>query len=185
MVKIMTERLTIRDYQEADFDGFHEIFTSDEVMRLMPEVKTSSVDESLKFLYESIAESKFENRRKFFFAITLKETGRYIGEIGFSTLIEAYEGRVVNLGYFIMPEYWGQGLVTEAVEGVMNYAFNELDVIKIESGCLKANVGSTKVMTKVGMTLEADLLKHMYYNEELHDRLSYRMLKEEWKALHL
>lgn len=182
MVKIETERLVIRDYEPDDIAAFHELFTNDAVMLLMPEIKSSSLDESKKYLYEAIVESHYENRRKFFFAITLKDSGAYIGEIGFSTLIDCAEGRVVNLGYFIFPEYWGQGLVTEAVRATMAYGFRSADVIKIESGCLKANGGSIRVMEKVGMTKEAEFIKHMYYNGELHDRLDYRMLKEEWEG---
>ena len=180
-IRIETERLIIRDYIEDDIEAFHRLFTNDEVMLLMPEVKTSSLDESKKYLYEAIVESKYEDRRKFFFAITLKDTGEYIGEIGYSTVIDCDEGRVVNLGYFIFPEYWGKGLVPESVRAVMDYAFTHTDVIKVESGCLKANYGSVRVMEKVGMTRESELLKHMYYNGQLHDRLDYRMMKEEWE----
>lgn len=183
MVRIETDRLMIRDYIAEDIEGFHALFTNDEVMELMPEVQTSSLDESKKYLYEAIAEAQYENRRKFFFAITLKESGTYIGEIGFSTLIDCDEGRVVNLGYFIMPAYWNKGLVTESVRAIMGYAFQSADVIKIESGCLKANIGSVRVMEKVGMIKEAERLKHMYYNGRLHDRLDYRLLKQEWEAL--
>lgn len=182
-IKIETERLIVRDYVEEDIEGFHELFTNEEVMLLMPEIKTSCLDESKKYLYEAIVESKYEDRRKFFFAITQRDTGRYIGEIGYSTIIDCDEGRVVNLGYFIFPQYWGRGLVTEAVRAVMSYAFRETDVIKVESGCLKANIGSVRVMEKAGMTREGELLKHMYYNGRLHDRLDYRMLKEEWQEI--
>lgn len=183
MIQFDSQRLIIRDYLETDIDAFHQLFTNDDVMNLMPEVKTHSLDESKKFLYESIAESKFDNRNKFFFAIVLKETGAYIGEIGFSVKIDCDEGRVVNLGYFIFPQYWGKGYVTEAVNLLMDYAFLYLDVIKVESGCLHANIGSLKVMEKVGMTRESYLVKHMYYNGKLHDRVDYRMLKEEWLAI--
>lgn len=185
MVNLITERLIIRDYQAEDVEAFHELFTNDDVMLMMPEIKTSSLDESKKYLYEAIVESQYENRRKFFFAITLKESGHYIGEIGFSTLIDCDEGRVVNLGYFIMPEYWNKGLVTEAVQAVMAYGFESADVIKFESGCLKANTGSIRVMEKVGMVREAERIKHMYFNDQLHDRLDYRMLKEEWEGMKL
>lgn len=182
MVKIETERLVIRDYEPDDIAAFHDLFTNDDVMLLMPEIKTSSLDESKKYLYEAIVESQYENRRKFFFAITLKDTESYIGEIGFSTLIDCAEGKVVNLGYFIFPEYWGKGIVTEAVRATIDYAFSAADVIKVEAGCLKVNAGSVRVMEKVGMTKEAEFIKHMYYNGELHDRLDYRMLKEDWEG---
>ncbi len=183
MIQFDSQRLIIRDYLETDIEPFHKLFTDDAVMDLMPEVKTHSLDESKKYLYESIAESQFDGRSKFFFAIVLKETEQYIGEIGFSVNIDCEEGRVVNLGYFIFPQYWGKGYVTEAVNSVMDYAFLYLDVIKIESGCLSANLGSLKVMEKVGMTRESYLVKHMYYNDRLHDRVDYRMLKDEWLAI--
>ncbi len=183
MIQFDSQRLIIRDYSETDIDAFHKLFTDDEVMYWMPEVKTHSLDESKKFLYESIAESQFEGRTKFFFALVLKETGHYMGEIGFSVTINCEEGRVVNLGYFIFPQYWGKGYVTEAVNILMDYAFLYLDVIKIESGCISSNVGSLKVMEKVGMTRESYLVKHMYYNDVLNDRVDYRMLKEEWLAI--
>ena len=101
MIQFDSQRLIIRDYLETDIDSFHKLFTDEDVMAWMPEVKTHSLDESKKFLYESIAESQFDNRNKFFFAIVLKETGQYIGEIGFSVTINCDEGLVVNLGYFI------------------------------------------------------------------------------------
>lgn len=182
-IRIETERLIIRDYVEEDIEAFHALFTNDDVMLLMPEIKTSCLDESKKYLYEAIVEAKYENRRKYFFAMVLRDTGCYIGEIGYSTVVDCDEGRVVNLGYFIFPQYWGRGLVTEAVNGVMAYTFEKTDVIKVESGCLKANQGSIRVMEKVGMVREGELLKHMYYNGELHDRLDYRMLKSEWEKI--
>lgn len=181
MIILETERLIIRDYDENDLDEVHKLFTDEDVMYYMPDIKTNSIFESKKTLFQSIMESKIPNRKKYFFAIIMKDTGQYIGEIGFSVLFQCEEGKVVNLGYFIFMDFWGQGIVTEAAKAVINYAFNEIDVIKIESGCHKENAGSEMVMIKLGMIKEADFLKHILFNGKLHTRVDYRLLKEEWE----
>lgn len=183
MVKLETERLIIRDYEETDLDEVHVLFTDEEVMFYMPDIKTNDLFESKKTLFQSIMESRIPNRKKYYFAIIMKDTGKYIGEIGFSVILQCDEGKVVNLGYFIFKDFWGCGIVTEAAKAVINYAFNETDVIKIETGCLKENAGSEKVMIKLGMIIEADYLKHTLFNGKLHARLEYRLLKEEWELI--
>lgn len=180
MVKIETDRLIIRDHIEEDIDALHSLLSDEKAMYYLPDLKTDTLDESKENLYEAIKESNLENRTKYFFAIIQKGTNQYIGEIGYTVIIDSSYGKVVNLGYFILPSYWGNGLVTEAARAVIDYAFKESDVIKIETGCVKENIGSEQVMKKVGMTKEAELVKHVLLHSELHDRVEYRLLKEEW-----
>ncbi|OUJ71053.1 GNAT family N-acetyltransferase [Hymenobacter crusticola] len=53
-----------------------------------------------------------------------------------------------------LPSYWGQGLTTEALNALLNYGFDYLQLHRIEAGCAVENVGSTRVLKKVGMILE-------------------------------
>lgn len=126
-------------------------------------------------------EAKAKDRSKYFFAIINKDTQDYIGEIGFTKTMEYTYGNVMNPGYFIKQEYWSKGIVTEAARAIINYAFNNLGTIKIESGCLVENKGSEKVMKKLGMTKEAEFRKHTLLNNMLYDRVEYRLLKKEWE----
>lgn len=183
MVKIETDRLIIRDHLENDIDSLHELLINEKAMYYLPYIRTTTMDESKQNLYEAIKHSKLKNRKKYFFAILMKETNEYIGEIGFTVTIDCSYGKVINLGYFIMPCYWGKGIVTEATRKVIDYAFSETDVIKIETGCIKGNIGSEKIMQKVGMVKEAELKKHVLLNSKLYDRVEYRLLKEEWELL--
>ncbi len=63
--------------------------------------------------------------------------GQYVGEIGFTVRLDTPEGQVANLGYFVLPAFWRQGLTSEAAGAAIRYAFTALPVIKIETGCIK------------------------------------------------
>lgn len=184
MVKLDTNRLTIRDHKEEDIASMHVLLSDEKAMYYLQDIKTNNMDESKQNLYEAIKEAQLENRTKYFFAIIEKETNEYVGEIGFTVIINSLEGKVVNLGYFILPRYWGKGIVTEAAEAVIEYAFCETNTIKIETGCIKENIGSERVMQKVGMVKEAELKKHVLLYSCLQDRVEYGLLKEEWEHCH-
>lgn len=183
MIKIETERLLIREHILEDLNGLHRLISDEKAMYYLPEIKTATLEESKQNLYEAIKEANLENRSKYFFAIVNKEANAYIGEIGFTITIDTCNGKVVNLGYFILPDYWGNGYVTEAVKSVINYAFSRGDIIKIETGCVKENFCSENVMRKAGMIKEAELLKHVLLHSKLHDRVEYRLLREEWERV--
>lgn len=180
MVKIETERLIIRDHIEQDINLLHRLLSDDKAMYYLPDIKTNNLDESKLNLSEAIKESQLKNRTKYFFAIIMKETNQYIGEIGYTVTVDCSYGKVIGLGYFILPIYWGKGIVTEAAKEVINYAFHQYDIVKIETGCIKENIASEKIMKKVGMTKEAEYRKHVLLHSELRDRVEYGLLKEEW-----
>lgn len=180
MIWIETERLIVRDHKEDDLEPLHELLSNIRAMYYLRNLQSTTMDDSRENLYEAIKESKMDKRTKYYFAITLKETNKYVGEIGFTVKKSCSEGKVVDLGYFIMPEHWRQGYVTEAAKSIIDFAFQQLDIIKIETGCLKVNEGSESVMIKLGMTKEAELMKHQLWDNSLHDRVEYRIMKEEW-----
>ena len=183
MIKMETSRLLIRDHVEADIDSLHKLLSDEETMYYLQDIRTKTLDESKQNLYEAIKESRLNNRTKYFFAITMKETNEYIGEIGFTVKIDCSHGKVAELGYFILPGYWGKGIVSEAAKEVIDYAFDKCNVIKIETGCIKDNIGSESVMKKLGMIKEAEFKKHVLLDSKLYDRVEYRLLKEEWLKL--
>ena len=183
MIKIMTERLEIRDHVQDDLNDLHSLISNDEVMYFLPEIKTSSLDESQQNLNVSLKEINNKNRTKYFFAVVCKITKEYIGEIGIMKTAECSEGNIMNLGYFILKKHWGKGIIPEASKAVIDYAFKHLNTLKIETGCAKVNNKSERVMEKIGLIKEAELLKHAVIHNKLYDRVEYRILKEEWNKV--
>lgn len=183
MINIETSRLIIRDHIVEDLHPLHSLLSNERAMYYIPDLMTANLEESNENLSVAMSEAKLKDRRKYFFAITIKETEEYVGDIGFTVLIDSPYGKVVNLGYFSLPRFWGKGIITEAAEAVVDFAFNNSGVLKIETGCIKANVGSERVMQKIGMIKEADMKLNIFLDNKLFDRVEYRMLREEWIKL--
>ena len=183
MLEIQTKRLIIRDHIEQDLDTMHTLLSNPVAMYYLEDIKTNTVEETKQNLQTAIDEIGMEDRTKYFFRIEDKNN-RYIGEIGFTVRLDTPAGRVVELGYFILPEFWGQGYTTEAAKAVIRYAFQEAKVIKLEVGCIKDNIGSERVMQKLDMIKEADYTMRVWHNNSFKDRVEYRFTREEWMRLY-
>lgn len=189
MIALHTERLLIRDHTKDDFEGLYRLLTDEQAMYFLDDLRAGSSEDARANLEVAMGEAKKpeEERECYFFAIALKASsdeaqpsGSYVGEIGYTVKARTSQGKLVEMGYFILPEFWNQGIVTEAVDRVMSFAFEENDVWKIELGCNKGNQGSERVMIKSGMTKEGELVDHTWLDQRLWNRVLYRMLKSEW-----
>lgn len=183
MVLLTTKRLTISDHSPEDLEPMHKLLLNPEAMYFLDDIKTETIEDTQRNLATAIEEISNPNRTKYFFKIVKSETGNYVGEIGFTIRLKTPMGSVAEMGYFILPEYWGQGIVTEAAREVIKYAFEELDLIKMEIGCIKDNKGSEAIMIKLGMIKEAEFKKKVWHENNFKDRVEYRLLKEEWELI--
>jgi RimJ/RimL family protein N-acetyltransferase len=91
------------------------------------------------------------------FAITDREAGALIGSVG---LVVNRAHRRAELGYWVAVAHWNRGVATEAALAVLRYAFEELDLIRVEAMHLSDNVASGRVMEKIGMVREGVRRKH-------------------------
>ena len=83
----------------------------------------------------------------------------------------------IELGYWIGEAYWGQGIVTEAVNAMVKYTFEHFDVVRIYAGVFKGNIGSQVVLQKAGFTLESTISKGVIKNGILLDEHIYSIVK--------
>lgn len=67
-----------------------------------------------------------------------------------------------EMGYALSRNYWNQGLITEAVRTILAFGFNELNLNRIEARCISENIGSERVMQKVGMHYEGLIREQMF-----------------------
>lgn len=182
MIVLETERLIIRDHYLSDLDSHHRLLSDEKSMHFIPDIKTSNIEESKKNLQATIDEINNPNRVFYFLRIENKMK-EHIGEIGYDVTHFTPIGKLVHLGYFTYSKHWGQGYATEALKGLMKFAFLENDVFRITTGCLKENIGSEKVMIKCGMTKEGEYKEFQWHEGKMKDRVCYRMLKDEWLSM--
>ena len=147
--QIETKRLILRPFRESDLADFYEYASVEGVGERAGWQHHESIEESREIL------SKFIEK-DIDFAICLKESGKVIGSFGINeygledklTEFDGYRGR--EIGFVLAKDYWGRGLMPEAVCAVIDYLFSELDYDFLLCGYYNFNSQSKKVQEKCG-----------------------------------
>ena len=183
MIRFETERLILRDFTMDDLPDYYRLKTDDATMYYMQDIKLDSLDAAKEELSGLMSDMAGEDRKFYFLHMELKDTHEQVGSIGYTVLSHTPVGKIVQLGYFTYPKFWGNGYTSEAVKRVLKFAFEEDNVYRVSTGCLAENRGSERVMQKNGMIKEAELIDHQWHDGKLKTRLEYRLLKDEWEDL--
>tara|TARA_R110001583_G_scaffold51161_8_gene159762 strand:- start:13407 stop:13910 length:504 start_codon:yes stop_codon:yes gene_type:complete len=153
-MKITTERLIVRPFEDNDFEALHQLLSDPDVMRFSlngPYCKEKSAD------FMKMCMHKSANNQPSLFAIVDKKSKKFIGSCGFypQKILGQQE---LELGYRLSKKYWGNGLATEAAAAVKNYAFDEMGLTRLISLIEKENIASIRVAEKNGFKLEKEML---------------------------
>ena len=108
------------------------------------------------------------------FAIVVE--GVAVGGIGLIFHDDIYH-RSAELGYWLGEAYWGRGLVTEAVCGVVEWGFANFDIARIYAGVLEWNPASARVLEKAGFQYEARLRRAVTKEGVTMDELMYAIVR--------
>ena len=87
--------------------------------------------------------------------------------------------QTAELGYYIAEEYWGKGIITEAVKQICAYVFANSDIIRIYAEPFAYNIASCRVLEKVGFQYEGTLRSNAVKNGKVIDMKMYSLIKEE------
>ena len=90
---------------------------------------------------------------------------------------------IASLHYAIARRCWNQGLMTEAAQAILNWGFQEFGLEKVYSWADVENIGSWRVMEKIGMTREGTLRSQGVNRGVRQDYHYYGILRREWKAI--
>ena len=140
-----TERLILRAMSIDDADAFYALNSHPEVMRHTGEPPLDSVDDARNAI-ENYADFRTIGYGRW--GCYLKESEKLIGFCGLKYLDDLKE---VDLGYRLLPEYWGRGLATEACLASVAFGFDVLKLDRIIGLVLPENAASIRVLEKVGM----------------------------------
>ncbi len=146
---IETRRLILRELVLSDAQDMLRLHSHPQVQQYTGEELITDLEEM-----RSIISARMEGYKKYGYgrwATILKEGRHFVGWAGLAYLPEFDE---IDLGYRFLPEYWGQGLATEASRAVLKYGFEQLKLKRIVAIAMKENKASIRVMEKVGMQFE-------------------------------
>ena len=119
-----------------------------------------------------------DENETFAFAITVDNM--VIGSIGIFRQGNIHR-QTAELGYYIAEEYWGKGIMAEAVKQICEYVFGNSDIIRIYAEPFAYNIASCRVLEKVGFQYEGTLRSNAVKNGKVIDMEMYSLLKAEIK----
>jgi ribosomal-protein-alanine N-acetyltransferase len=149
-----THRLVLRRQTPEDLDSLWALYCDPDVVKYIPDAPRTYEEAREELEWHQNGHPKHP---EFGLWATLhKETGQFIGRCGL--LPWTIEGREeVEVAYLLAKTYWGQGLGTEAAQGIVRYAFEQLQLSRLVCMIDPDNLASQKVARNIGMTLEKEM----------------------------
>ncbi len=170
---IHTKRLTLRQPSYDDVGALLEICQDEEVMlyygmEVFKEEKQSrdEIDWMNKIWRQETGAR---------WVITHK--GEVIGELGFYEYEKKH--RKAEIGYKLARKYWRKGIMSEAMDGVLSYIYNETDINRLQALVDPRNTGSIKLLEKKGFQREGLLRDYEYERGDYIDLIMFSILRRE------
>ena len=177
---LTTERLTLRPMSMRDAADIYAYSRDPEVARHVLWDAHKSLNESKAYLRFIIRQYKEGTPSSY--GIVLNDTGRLVGTIGF--MWYSQENSTAEVGYSLARWLWGKGLMTEALAAVLDMAFRELGLHRVEAQHETDNPASGRVMQKCGMRREGTLRGRILNKGRYVDVDLYAILREDWSRIH-
>lgn len=172
---ITTQRLILRNICEDDADDIFAYSSSPNVGPNAGWKPHESREETLE-----IMKAIFLSHPNIF-GIVLAENVRLIGSIGLINDPKRQNEHTMMLGYALSEQYWGKGIMTEAVNAVLQYGFDQLKLDLISAYCYPFNLRSKHVLTKCGFSYEGTLKQaEQIYDGRIFDNECYALTAEDY-----
>ena len=176
--KIKTNRLNLRPFEKEDYMELYENYGFDKnVHKYISWIPYDTLENSKKFI-EFNLEQYSKNPKHYSWAIIYENI--LVGSIG---LFNVEDNDSAELCYGLGSKWWKKGIITESVLAVLDYAFKEVGFHRIYASCHEENIGSKKVLQKIGMSYEGKLrdgqknVDNTYSNLDLFSILEYEFEK--------
>lgn len=172
-----TDRLVLRRTVKSDIDEFFFIQLNPNIRRYLG---TNRLGDDLEKNRKYFNEEKYNELNYYRWTIVRKEDNKILGCIYLN--IHDEKARTAGIDYWIREDAWGNGYTTEASRKILNFAFDTLNINRIESCGGKDNPGTYKVMEKIGLKYEGERKEGIfYYYGGLENLVLYGITKEEYK----
>jgi ribosomal-protein-alanine N-acetyltransferase len=143
----------LRHFVPGDLDALVEFYRDPEVVRYIPDAPRNPEETKEELEWFLHGHPKFPELG--LWATVLRETGQFIGRCGLLpwTIDGQHE---VEVAFALLKSQWGQGLATEAAQGILQYATGQLGLSRLICLIDHGNQASIRVATKIGMSFEKE-----------------------------
>jgi ribosomal-protein-alanine N-acetyltransferase len=159
-----TTRLILRETVLTDAEAMFAIFADGEVTRYHDLTTFQSLDEAVGVIERRA--KRFADGRGIRWAITRKEDNILIGSCGFGAWVEGHQAEV---GYELGRAWWGQGIMTEALQAILSRGFREMRFHRVIADVMVANAASMRVLGRLGFQDEGVYPQEGFWKGQYHD----------------
>lgn len=174
---IETERLVLRQITKVDAEDILRYLSDKDVMKHYGLEPFQSIEDALDEIswYQSIVEEKTGIR----WGITLKGEDRVIGSCGFLNIVPQHSRS--DIGFELHKDFWGQGIAREAVEAVITYGFEQMNLQRIQALIEPPNSSSQKMVERLGFMKEGLLRSYEFACGKFDDLFMYSLLMQDFE----
>jgi len=172
-----TPRLRLRPFEDADADDIFALQSNAFVLRYWDAPPWTDRGHAERFLStcRQLAEDGTGTR----LAVDRADGGGFIGWCTLTRYNSDY--RSASLGYCFAEAAWGHGYATEAARGLLRWAFETLDLNRVQAEADTRNVASARVLEKLGFVHEGTLREDCVVNGDVSDSWVFGLLRREWQ----
>lgn len=174
---LRTPRLRLRQLQEGDVPALFRVFGNHEVMRYWSSPPLANLEAARGLLGE--IQRLFARRELFQWGVTQRDTGEVVGTCTLWRIDRAH--RRAEIGFALGREFWGQGLMSEAVERVIRFAFQTLKLHRLEADADPRNARSLRLLQRQGFRREGVLRERYFVAGEAQDAVVLGLLLPDWR----
>jgi ribosomal-protein-alanine N-acetyltransferase len=172
--ELETERLILRRMGKDDAPEMFFFRSDSSVMKYIGREPAKTMKDAEGFI-EKI-ETGINDNSAIMWGITLKENSKkMIGTICFWNIQK--ENYRAEIGFLLHPEHWRKGIMKEAINLVLDYGFNKMNLHSIEGRIHPDNIASSSVLESTGFKKEGFLKEDFYFRGEFLDTIIYSRLK--------
>ncbi|WP_026705820.1 GNAT family N-acetyltransferase [Flavobacterium soli] len=169
-----TERLLLRRLDSSDVNEIFELRSNPETMKYIPRPLVKNHEDALKH-FKTIDDA-INNNLGINWAVTLKGNPKLLGIMGFYRIQP--ENFRAEIGYMILPEFNGKGIVSEAIPRILEYGFTTMKLHSVEAVIDPDNIASERVLKKCNFEKEAHFKENEYFDGKFWDSVVYSILNK-------
>ncbi len=173
---IETPRLNLRPHTDGDADDIYAYASDPEWGKFLPVPEPYLQEHAVEHVEKILSRDREQHPTR---AVCIGP--QVVGDVNMRFFADH---RIAEIGYGLSRSYWGRGIMVEAVNAIISSAFDcYTQLVRVRARANAENLGSRRVMEKLGMSLEGQLRQDSFECGELHDEVVYGLLRNEWHGI--
>jgi len=176
-LSLTTERVNLRKLVQSDTTALFGMFSHPEVMRYWSRPAMTEMTQA-EALFQQV-QTDYETGSSLAMAIERRSDNIFVGNCTLHHFHDA--SRRAEIGYALARPFWGQGYMHEALQSLVTYAFEQLDLNRLEADIDPRNASSARSLDRLGFRKEGHLRERWIVNGEVSDTGYYGLLRSDWR----